>query len=42
LPSISKNVRWRFVRPTFSMSVVRNDFWQELSRREGGSSSPEK
>ena len=28
--------------PTFSMSVVRNDFWQEVSLRDGGSSSPRK
>ena len=28
--------------PTFSMSVVRNDFWHEVSLRDGGSSSPRK
>ena len=28
--------------PTFSMSTVRNDFWHEVSRRLGGSSSPRK
>jgi hypothetical protein len=28
--------------PTFSMSVVRNVFWQEVNRLDGGSSSPRK
>ena len=28
--------------PTTSMSTVRKHFWQEVSRREGGSSSPRK
>ena len=28
--------------PTTSMSTVRNDFWQDVSRRLGGSSSPRK
>ena len=30
------------MRPTSSMSVVRNTFWQEVRRRDGGSSSPRK
>jgi hypothetical protein len=42
LPSISKKVRCRSVNPTFSMSVVRKDFWQDVSRLFGGSSSPRK
>ena len=28
--------------PTFSMSVVRKHFWQEVSRGDGGASSPRK
>ena len=42
LPSISKNVRCRWVMPTFSMSVVRKHFWQEVNRGDGGVSSPRK
>jgi hypothetical protein len=42
LPSISKKVRWRFVVPTTSMSTVRNDFWHDVNRFDGGSSSPRK
>src|SRR3954451_14562056 len=40
LPSISKNVRWRVVRPTWSMSGVRKHFWQLVSRLCGGFSRP--
>ena len=28
--------------PTFSMSVVRKHFWQEVNRGDGGVSSPRK
>ena len=42
LPSISKKVRCRAVLPTSSMSVVRKQRWQVVSRRLGGSSSPRK
>jgi hypothetical protein len=40
LPSISKNVRWRVVVPTTSMSGVRKHFWQLVSRALGGVSRP--
>ncbi len=42
MPSISKNVPWRAVMPTFSMSPVRMHFWQVQTRCLGGSSSPVK
>jgi hypothetical protein len=42
LPSISKKVMCRTVRPTFSMSVVRNAFCDEVARGEGGSCWPRK
>src|SRR3954447_4288902 len=40
LPSISKQVRWRVVVPTLSMSGVRKHFWQLVSRWCGGFSRP--
>src|SRR3954470_176218 len=39
-PSISKQVRWRVVVPTLSMSGVRKHFWQLVSRWCGGFSRP--
>jgi hypothetical protein len=42
LPSISKKVMWRAVRPTSSMSGVRKHFWHEVRRGAGGSSTPAK
>jgi hypothetical protein len=42
LPSISKNVRWRRVEPTFSMSTARKHFWQLVSFGAGGVSRPRK
>jgi hypothetical protein len=42
LPSISKNVRWRVVVPTTSMSFERKTFWQLVSRWCGGGSMPRK
>ena len=40
VPDTLKNVRCRAVRPTFSMSVVRQTFWHEVNRGDGGCSSP--
>src|SRR3954470_10488136 len=40
LPSISKNVMWRGVLPTFSMSPVRMHFWQVVARVKLGSPRP--
>jgi len=42
LPSISKNVRCRYVRPMLSMSTVRKHFWLLVNRRAGGVSAPRK
>ncbi len=42
LPSISKNVRCRAVRPTSSMSSVRKHFCELVMRRAGGSAAPMK
>ena len=42
LPSISKKVQWRAVRPTLSMSDVRKHFWTLTMRGLGGSASPMK
>jgi hypothetical protein len=42
LPSISKKVRWRAVRPTESMSVVRKHFCTVVSLAAGGGSNPRK
>ena len=42
MPSISKNVRWRASRPTFSMSLVRITFCEVTARRYGGSAWPRK
>ena len=42
LPSISKNVWWRPVVPTTSMSTVRKHFWQLVNRWWGGFSWPRK
>src|SRR6202000_194491 len=40
LPSISKNVSWNDVTPTFSMSPVRRHFWQVAARVKLGSPRP--
>jgi hypothetical protein len=40
LPFIWKNVPWRVVLPTFSMSLVRMHFWTLATRRHGGSAVP--
>src|SRR5256885_13576718 len=42
LPSISKKVRWRRVRPTSSMSGVRKQRWLVVRRSAGGASRPRK
>ena len=40
MPSISKNVAWNGVLPTFSMSPVRMHFWQVVARVSAGSPRP--